>query len=149
MTWTLKPWADLTAAELYAALTLRQRVFVVEQRCAYLDNDGHDRDALHLWHTSDGGDLDAYLRIFGPGAKYAEASIGRVVTAPEVRRTGLGRDLFSRGISALEARFGEVPVRISAQAYLERFYGEFGFVRDGENYLEDDIPHCSMVRAAR
>jgi ElaA protein len=149
MTWTLKPWADLTRDELYAALTLRQRVFVVEQRCAYLDNDGHDHEALHLWHADQHGTPDAYLRLFAPGVKYAESALGRVVTAPEARRTGLGRALVARGLEALTERFGAVPVRISAQVYLERFYGEFGFAREGGDYLEDDIPHCAMVRPAR
>ncbi len=149
MTWTLKPYHALSLDELYAALTLRQRVFVVEQTCPYLDNDGHDHEALHLWHCDESGSVDAYLRIFGPGVKYAECSLGRVVTAPEVRRTGLGRQLVDRGLAALARTYGEVPVRISAQAYLERFYGEFGFVREGENYLEDDIPHCAMVRSPR
>lgn len=149
MTWTLRPYAQLSRDELYAALTLRQRVFVVEQRCPYLDNDGHDHEALHLWHTDPHGAVDAYLRVFAPGVKYAESSLGRVVTAPEVRRTGLGRVLVARGLDAVVEHFGRVAVRISAQAYLERFYGEFGFVREGENYLEDDIPHCAMVRPAK
>jgi ElaA protein len=148
MTWTLRPYAQLSRDELYAALTLRQRVFVVEQRCAYLDNDGHDHEALHLWHTDPRGVVDAYLRLFAPGVKYAESSLGRVVTAPEVRRTGLGRVLVAKGLDAAAQHFGRVAVRISAQAYLERFYGDFGFVRAGENYLEDDIPHCAMVRPA-
>ncbi len=146
MTWTLKPWRDLTRDELYDVLTLRQRVFVVEQRCAYLDNDGHDADAVHLWHTDSEGRVDAYLRVFGPGIKYAETSLGRVVTAPEVRRTGLGRALVAKGLDVVAARFDGAAVRISAQAYLERFYEDFGFRRVGENYLEDDIPHCEMLR---
>ena len=147
MTWTLKPYAALSLDELYAALALRQRVFVIEQNCPYLDCDGHDQEALHLWHTDENGVPDAYLRLFGPGVKYAECSIGRVVTAPEVRRTGLGRELVARGLAAAAERFAHAPVRISAQAYLERFYGEFGFARVGANYLEDDIPHCEMLRA--
>ncbi len=147
MTWTLKPYRALSLDELYAVLTLRQRVFVVEQNCPYLDNDGHDHETLHLWHSDERGAVDAYLRIFGPGVKYAECSLGRVVTAPEVRRTGLGRQLVERGLVIVALSFGKSPVRISAQAYLERFYGEFGFVREGENYLEDDIPHCAMVRS--
>jgi len=146
MTWTLKPFAALTLDELYAALALRQRVFVIEQNCPYLDCDGHDHEALHLWHADEGGAVDAYLRAFGPGVKYAECSLGRVVTAPEVRRTGLGRELVARGLAAVAERYANAPVRISAQAYLERFYGEFGFARVGANYLEDHIPHCAMRR---
>ena len=69
-----------------------------------------------------------------------------MVTAPEVRRTGLGRALVAKGLDVVAARFDGAAVRISAQAYLERFYEDFGFRRVGENYLEDDIPHCEMLR---
>ena len=87
----------------------------------------------------------ACLRLLAPGAKFAEASIGRVVTAPSTRGTGLGRALMQRGLAAL----GDVPVRISAQAHLQRFYGELGFAAVGEGYLEDGIPHVDMRRPAR
>jgi len=76
------------------------------------------------------------------GLKFAEVSIGRVVTAPEARGTGLGKELMQRALAA----FGPVPVRIGAQAYLERFYRELGFVPAGEPYLEDGIPHVEMLR---
>ena len=36
--------------------------------------------------------------------------------------------------------------RISAQAHLGKFYGEFGFMLVGEPYLEDNIPHQEMLR---
>ncbi|HWU88131.1 MAG TPA: GNAT family N-acetyltransferase, partial [Kofleriaceae bacterium] len=86
----------------------------------------------------------AYLRIVPAGAKYDEASIGRVVTAPEARGTGLGRELMRRGLAAA----GRVPLRIGAQAHLEKFYGELGFVRASDVYDEDGIPHVEMTRAA-
>lgn len=146
--WIHKPFESLSALELYGLMALRQRVFVVEQNCPYLDADGGDLHAVHLWHVGDSGAFDAVLRVFAPGDKYVEASLGRVATAPEARRTGLGRALVARGLALVSELYGDVPVRISAQCYLERFYGDFGFVREGENYLEDDIPHCAMVRAS-
>ena len=39
----LHTFAELSGEELYELLSLRQRVFIVEQRCAYLDADGLDR----------------------------------------------------------------------------------------------------------
>ena len=51
------------------------------------------------------------------------------------------------GLARARADFGAVPVRIGAQRYLERFYGELGFVRDSDEYDEDGIPHVEMVRA--
>ncbi|MBL8717489.1 MAG: GNAT family N-acetyltransferase [Myxococcales bacterium] len=138
-----KAFAELTAAELYALMSLRQRVFVVEQACAYLDADGHDQVCHHLWL---GDPCLAALRIVPPGEKYPEVSIGRVVTALEVRRTGLGRVLMREGLAAVARIHGAAPIRISAQAYLERFYGELGFARVSADYDEDGIPHCEMLR---
>lgn len=148
ITWICRPWAELTCDELYAALVLRARVFVVEQTCPYLDLDGLDRASEHLWTTGPDGAPVAYLRLVPPGAKYAEPSLGRIVTAPEVRRHGLGRPLVREGLRRLRDRHGDVAVRIGAQKYLERFYGEAGFVRDGDDYDEDGIPHIEMVRPA-
>ena len=144
MLWRYEPWSALTTDELYRILTLRQRVFVVEQNCPYLDCDGYDDRAHHLWCEDRPGipGVAAYLRVFAPGVKYAEASLGRVVTAPEGRRSGLGRPLIAEGI----ARVGGGPIRIGAQKYLEKFYGELGFVRASDDYLEDGIPHLEMVR---
>lgn len=142
-----KPFSALTVDELYAILTLRQQVFVVEQACAYLDCDGHDAASLHLW-TTEGPDVIAYARVLPPGEKFAEASLGRVVTSIRARRTGAGRAIVARAIDAIERHHGPVPVRISAQRYLQRFYESFGFVRVSEEYLEDDIPHVEMLRLA-
>jgi ElaA protein len=150
--WRCVPYAALTLDELYALLQLRQRVFVVEQTCPYLDADGSDADAWHLlgWTRDAAGApmLGAYARLFGPGVKYAEASIGRVVSNPAARRAGLGRALMREAI----ARVGELapgtPIRIGAQRYLERFYESFGFVVAGPPYDEDGIEHVEMVRAA-
>ena len=147
MEWTRKAYRELSADELYAILQLRQIVFVVEQNCAYLDLDGKDQRAWHLWHAA-GGEVRAYLRYFAPGELFAEASLGRVITSPAARRSGLGRALVREGLARVEAQFGPCPVRIGAQAYLERFYASFGFARSGPDYDEDGIPHLPMVRPA-
>lgn len=141
--WRDAAFAELTAAELHAIYALRARVFVVEQACAYQDVDDLDLVARHLWAAPEpGGKLAAYLRLLPAGARYAEASIGRVVTAPEARGAGLARELMRRGL----ALAGGAPVRIAAQAYLERFYAELGFVRASDVYDEDGILHLEMTR---
>jgi len=140
--WHDRSFAELAVSELYAITVLRERVFIVEQACAYLDADGFDPVSRHLWGEADGR-IHAYLRIVPAGAKFDEISIGRVITAPEARGTGLGRELMKRGIEAC----GAVAIRIGAQAHLERFYGELGFVRASAPYDEDGIPHLEMLRA--
>lgn len=142
--WTLTEWRALTADALYDALALRQRVFVIEQRCIYLDCDGRDRSASHLFGRRPTGELVAYARLFSPGVVYPEASIGRVVTDPRSRGEGLGRALMNEAIARLHAAHGPLPIRIGAQRYLERFYEELGFVIAGEPYIEDEIPHVEM-----
>lgn len=145
--WRYEAWPALTTAELYRLLALRQRVFVVEQTCPYLDADGWDDRAAHLWVDDAAGLVAlACLRVFAPGVKFTEACLGRIATAPEARGTGLGRALVAEGLARVEAAHGRVPVRIGAQRYLERFYGDFGFAVASDEYLEDGIPHIEMVR---
>lgn len=141
-------FAAMSARTLYDVMALRQRVFVVEQRCAYLDADGADLRATHL-RGYDGDTLVAYARLFAPGEKGpGRCSLGRVVTAPEVRGKGLGRALVAESLRGLDAQWGpRACVVISAQAHLQKFYAAFGFVGEGDTYLEDDIPHRKMVRA--
>ena len=146
MNWTWSRFAALGVDNLYDALALRCRVFILEQG-PYLDPDGVDRDSWHLLGRDAAGVLQAYLRAVDPGVKYAEPSLGRVITAPETRGTGLGRVLVGEGVRRCLQAWPGQGIRISAQAHLARFYGDFGFVGVGEPYLEDNIPHLEMLRA--
>ncbi|RYU74523.1 GNAT family N-acetyltransferase [Hymenobacter persicinus] len=146
LTWTIKPFADLTLTELYDLLQLRSAVFVVEQTCAFQDIDGQDQAAYHLLGYSETGVLAAYARLFDAGITYPEASIGRVAVSPEFRRFGFGRELLRQSLAILETRFGAQPIQIGAQLYLRSFYESFGFRQHGPMYLEDDIEHIHMVR---
>jgi ElaA protein len=144
MRWYDRSFAELTTTELYAIIALRERVFVIEQACLFLECDGVDPVSRHVW--ADDGGIHAYLRVVPAGARYDEVSIGRVVTAPEARRGGLGKELMARGFASVRAHHGDVPIRIGAQAYLERFYTALGFRRVSDNYDEDGIPHLYMLR---
>ncbi len=145
MRWVWCSFDELTKEQLYAAMRLRQEVFVVEQECPYLDADGRDLGNLHLLGYDREG-LVAYSRVLHPGVLYPEVCISRVVSAPRVRRTGVGRMLMSECLNRVEQHFGKVPIRISAQAYLQKFYESFGFHCTGKEYLEDGIPHKEMLR---
>ena len=138
-------FAELGVDNLYDALALRCRVFILEQG-PYLDPDGLDRQAWHLLHRDEGGELAAYLRVVDPGFKYAEPSIGRVIVAPEARGAGAGHALMVEGLSRCQTVWPGQGVRISAQSHLERFYAAHGFERVGADYLEDDIPHLEMQK---
>lgn len=152
ISWQWSSFRALAPDELYAALQLRQLVFVVEQQCLFLDPDGHDEQAWHLlgWATQDSARwLAAYARVFPPGERYAPASVGRVITHPRARGTGLGRELMAEALRRLEGLAPGTEIRIEAQRYLEPFYAAFGFLRVSEDYLEDGIVHVDMVRPGR
>ncbi|MGL6109195.1 MAG: GNAT family N-acetyltransferase [Rubrivivax sp.] len=144
MHWTWTRFAELGVQGLYEVLALRCRVFILEQG-PYLDPDGVDAHSWHLQGRDEAGVLQAYLRAVDPGVKYTEPSIGRVITAPEVRGTGLGRSLMREGLARCAAQWPGHGVRISAQARLRRFYVELGFEPAGDEYIEDTIPHLAML----
>lgn len=138
-----KTFSDLTRDELYEMIHLRQKVFIVEQDCPYLDADFSDQDAFHLLGYDDGG-LISYLRAFPPGIKYEGASLGRIVVDDSKRGEQLGQNLTKEGISYLSKHYPDTEIIISAQHRLENFYCELGFTARGEVYLEDDIDHIQM-----
>jgi ElaA protein len=140
-----KSFESLTPSELYAIIQLRNEVFVVEQNCVFQDADNKDQESLHLMYWSN-NELVAYCRLLPPGLAYEEMSIGRVVSSPKYRNTGAGRLLITKAIELIHQEYGEGPIRIGAQCYLIQFYGSFGFIEEGEMYLEDGIEHIEMVR---
>ncbi|MGH1337744.1 MAG: GNAT family N-acetyltransferase [Aureispira sp.] len=142
--WSLKSFQELELEELYAFGQLRQEVFIIEQNCPYLDFDGKDAACQHLMGHYKGA-LVAYTRLVPLGVSYANAaSIGRVVSSPALRGQGLGKALMIESLAAVQQLWGTVPITISAQDYLLRFYEGFDFVDSGKKYLEDDIPHTEM-----
>ena len=147
--WQWSRFGELRPDDLYAAVRLREEVFIVEQECVYRDADGRDPHAWHLlgWaDTASGRTLVAYARIFEPGVRYTEASIGRVVTAPQARGTGLGKALMAEALRRLDGLAPGQPVKIAAQRRLEKFYLDLGFKTISAPYEEDGIIHVDMLR---
>lgn len=138
-----KKYIDLSNDELYAILHLRQKVFVLEQNCPYIDADYSDQDALHLLAYR-GNDLIGYLRAFRPGIKYEGSSLGRIVTEMNSRGLGIGKKITIEGVELLRKEYPKSEIIISAQHRLEHFYIDLGFTSRGDVYLEDDIDHIQM-----
>jgi len=142
--WFFKKFNELSPNELYAIMQLRNEVFVVEQNCIYQDADNKDQQSYHFMGFEN-EKLIAYTRIVPPGIAYKEVAIGRVVTSPSVRRTGIGKELMERSIEEAHKLFGKVPIHIGAQLYLKKFYESLGFHQSSNTYLEDGIEHIEMI----
>ncbi len=144
--WECKAFNELTAESLYKIIQLRIEVFTVEQNVVYQDCDNKDFNSYHFTGLQN-NTLLAYSRIIPPDIAYPKAaSIGRVVTSPLARGQSLGKQLFEKSLEQLYILFGNVPVIISAQAYLVKFYENFSFTTKGSIYIEDSIPHITMIK---
>ena len=139
MIWEVKEWAELSTNEVENIFSLRSEVFVVEQDCVYQDIDGKDQKAKHVLGKKE-NDIVAYARIFKPGDYFKEASFGRAVVKKTERGKGVGDELVKNCLENIT----EEEIKISAQSYLKGFYGKHGFKAEGNEYLEDGIPHTAM-----
>jgi ElaA protein len=170
--WRWKPFAALTAIEVYDMLEARNAVFVVEQNCVYRDIDGLDKDAWHLFAysaeaTANGSGaendpsnpnaafndrpqapaLAGYLRVLLPDATDADIRIGRVLTSPNFRRIGLGSAILEQALKHILAQWPTAAIKLHAQAHLQMFYGAFGFEPISDIHDDDGIPHIWMRSA--
>ncbi len=143
--WQWTAFDKLTVDELYKILRARQDVFVVEQDCPFHEIDGLDPASWHLagW---DGEEPAAYARVVPPGVRFKEPSIGRIITTQKWRGRGVGKALMREAIGRTLEKYPESDIKLSAQVYLIKFYGEFGFEPAGDRYDEDGIIHVDMLR---
>ena len=143
---TCKHFNRLNKAELYEIMQLRQEIFIVEQNCPYLDNDGKDLNGWHLLGRNETGKIVVYTRLLPVGISYfGYSSIGRVVAHKSVRGTGAAQLLMTESIKRLKRFCPDDKIKIGAQAYLKRFYEAFNFQQSGDIYDEDGIPHIPMI----
>lgn len=137
----IKRFDELSTAELYEILKLRNAVFIVEQNCAYQDIDGLDETAYHMWLEDENG-IAAYVRLLPPGVWFDDSVIGRVIAVR--RRSGVGSQIVRTAQSAVREVFGTDSVTIEAQVYAREFYEKLGFVQQSDEFDEDGIPHILM-----
>ena len=149
--WDVKSIQELSVSQFFDVLQLRVNVFVVEQQCAYPELDEHDRHAetRHLSRYDASGQLMAYARILPAGLSFSEVSLGRFVVRKDARGQGIGHQLLSEALKEIQTSWPGHAIRISAQDYLEKFYGQYGFTRVSDVYLEDGIRHVEMVKKSK
>ncbi|MDI9896013.1 GNAT family N-acetyltransferase [Rhodococcus sp. IEGM 1381] len=141
------PLARVDQNTLYRIMALRVRVFVHEQGIVDdIELDGADLlpTTELFWMQDDRGEVLATIRVLVDDTVH----IGRVATAAVARGKGYagarGKGYAGELVKAAQAAYPGV-VELSAQAHLEVWYGRFGFVRVGKNYLDAGIPHVRMV----
>jgi len=138
--------AELDAATMYGICRLRQDVFVLEQECLYADLDGRDLEpgTVHLVLRDGTGDVVGTARLLDDAPDDPVWRIGRVVLAKSTRGRGLADPLVRAAVAAAMAADPARDIVLGAQSPLAGWYAGFGFVRDGDDYVEDDIPHTPM-----
>ncbi len=187
--WQARSVNQLSAAEFLRLATLRVDVFVVEQNCIYPEFDQFDASPTTLHVTGDranGEDLEtlACARVMfpletsfdqarssaqsagGSEAPQAFAHIGRVAVIPELRSTGVAREMMKFTLSVIKKKAvacdslsestsaGDLndsihvdhPCRVmlSSQTYIVSFYESLGFAICSDPFMEDGIEHVDM-----
>lgn len=142
----IKHFNELTLHEFYDIAALRCKVFIMEQNCLYKDLDGVDKVSHHIYFQNANNEMIATARIIPPNVSYPNmASIGRVLVDIDYRKHNIGREMMEKTIAFTKNQYPNIPIKIGAQQYLEKFYSSLGFVSNGNYYLEDDIPHLHMI----
>jgi len=140
----VKRFKELSVEEVYQILRIRSEVFVIEQRCIYEDIDGKDEKAMHVMGKNN-NKIIAYTRILDSGDSCDFPSISRVVVKKKNRGEERGRKIMKETIKYIVEELKGKTIVLAAQTYLEKFYSELGFIAEGEEYLEDEIPHQKMI----
>lgn len=126
--------------DLSEPFAIRREVFGKEQDCPEEEDfDSFDASALHLMIYVD--EVPAGTgRIWHDGRGFR---IGRLAVLPPYRGQKIG-DLALRLLIYKAFNSGAEELFVSAQTYLKDFYGKFGFVPEGEEYMEAGRPHIAM-----
>ena len=138
----VKRFEDFTLNELVEIYKFRIGIFVIEQNCPYAEIDDKDKVSYHIW-LEEGNQIIAYCRAIPVGISFDDAaSVGRVCSGK--RRCGLGTIVVNKAIDIIQNEFHAEEIAIHAQTYAKKFYEQFGFRQNSEEFIEDDIPHIEM-----
>lgn len=144
--WQWLSFYELSADLLYDILRLRESVFTFEQKCNIPDIDGLDKLAIHLIGKKN-SELIVCAYVLPPKVRYTDfVSFGRLVIAPKFRGQGIGKQAMQHIIDYLAKHYPEMPIKVSSQFYLVKFYQDFGFQTCGEPYDEGGILHITMLK---
>ncbi|MGE5466500.1 MAG: GNAT family N-acetyltransferase [Ignavibacteria bacterium] len=83
----------------------------------------------------------------GTGRLLPDGHIGRLAVLADWRGKGAGRALLETLMDEARQR-GIAALALNAQTAATGFYERFGFVAEGETFLDAGIPHVRMTRRA-
>ena len=118
--------------------SVRKAVFIEEQHVTpELEWDNLDHDCLH-WLA-----LNEQQEPIGTARMKRDGHIGRMAVIQNYRHQGVGKNLLEAVIA--EARKQQLlEVYLYAQTQALDFYRAYGFVAEGEEYMDAGIPHITM-----
>jgi predicted GNAT family N-acyltransferase len=134
-----------TPAQLEAAYSIRQLVFVLEQKVdpaeEYDEYETTSRHFLALHPTSSQPAGTARWRKTENGIK-----LERFAVLEHARGLGLGRILLDTLLADIEQHHPSTMLRyLHAQEHAVPFYSKAGFITQGALFFEAGIPHFKMV----
>jgi ElaA protein len=140
VTFSHRPFDDLTLRELHDVLRLRDEVFVVGQKITCeAEVDGLDPECVHVLGRDESGGMVATARLF---LEKDPVKVGRIAVLTALQRHGVGTRLMDYVHDVLGPR----RAVMSAQAYLRPWYERLGWRVEGGVYDEAGIPHLFMRR---
>ena len=123
------------------ASAIRFEVFVHEQRVPIEEElDAADAQCVHALAFNVSGE------VIGTGRLLPDGHVGRMAVLKANRGQGVGAAILLRLIEQARAQ-GFVDVVLSAQTHAKGFYAKYGFVEEGGEYLDANIPHIQMRKA--
>ena len=123
------------------AQAVRYEVFVLEQQVPLeMEWDEMDAVCIHIVAYDEEG------QAVGTGRLLPDGHIGRMAVRQPARGSGIGARMLEALVKAASNR-GDKAVMLNAQTQAEAFYQRYGFVREGEVFMEAGIPHIHMRRA--
>ena len=124
---------------------VRKKVFIEEQGFAEeTEFDDIDGMAHHLLAYDDGRAV-ATARLFDEGQGF---HCGRICILKESRGKNLGLILMSE-IDKKAKELGATSLELSAQVRAVPFYERAGYLKYGEEYLDEHCPHIMMKKVLK
>lgn len=126
--------------DISVSAAIRKTVFVSEQGIPVEDEmDVYDAVAWHIVLLADGVPAGCGRITIENGI----AKLGRVAVLKEKRRQGYAT-LICKALIDIARREKADMVTLHSQSYAAELYDKMGFVRVGEAFLEEGIPHIRM-----